>query len=703
MCDVSIIVPIYNGEKYLIKCLDSLSNQTLRNIEIICVNDGSTDDTGIILDKYSSKDSRIKVISTANNGQGFARNIALKEANGEYVAFVDSDDWIELNALELLFSNAKSNNLDLLFFQMVNYMDVSGNLVETDLYNHSCFDKNNIIDNVTFNYTDTKEFLFEIPVCPVSKLYKKEFLNSFDLKFPEGMFFEDNVFFYNVYFQCDKAGFLKKQLYYRRRHQDSVTQTFDEKKFDIIKAANGILDVFLFHGEYEIYKNDLINHTFSMILEWFNKSPLELCSKFYNLIKNDFKGFQELQNDFRSNLNDDFFMIFDLIVNNDYFLDFLSEYKLTNCDYIIFDNGKEYELNTESYFKYKTGLSKKYKLSVIIPIYNNETLIHRTLMSIENQTIGVGNIEVLMVDDASTDNTYETLKKYSNNYDGFKVIHIKKGTGSPGTPRNIGLKEASAKYVIFLDHDDLFEINALDILYNSIIESNSDVVYGTYVSIDVDLPTKIIYPNEQHGYFGCIEENERSIAFPPPSIWTKLFKKEFLLKNNILFPTILGEDAIFVSKVLINAKGIDYLWDSIICYHTLNEKSYTKNISYKYLIEGFVSEEYIYDFYKKMHHENYYEIRGEGILDFYLSQFMKSNLNNEEIIKIFPFLYSFVKNIDCFGLKPHVNELNKIIFNHIINNDIDAILKIKNPYNESNSTKRFKLKSILKRLIKKIK
>lgn len=463
------------------------------------------------------------------------------------------------------------------------------------------------------------------------------------------------------------------------------------------------MDVFLFHGEYEIYKNDLINHTFSMILEWFNKSPLELCSKFYNLIKNDFKGFQELQNDFRSNLNDDFFMIFDLIVNNDYFLDFLSEYKLTNCDYIIFDNGKEYELNTESYFKYKTGLSKKYKLSVIIPIYNNETLIHRTLMSIENQTIGVGNIEVLMVDDASTDNTYETLKKYSNNYDGFKVIHIKKGTGSPGTPRNIGLKEASAKYVIFLDHDDLFEINALDILYNSIIESNSDVVYGTYVSIDVDLPTKIIYPNEQHGYFGCIEENERSIAFPPPSIWTKLFKKEFLLKNNILFPTILGEDAIFVSKVLINAKGIDYLWDSIICYHTLNEKSYTKNISYKYLIEGFVSEEYIYDFYKKMHHENYYEIRGEGILDFYLSQFMKSNLNNEEIIKIFPFLYSFVKNIDCFGLKPHVNELNKIIFNHIINNDIDAILKIKNPYNESNSTKRFKLKSILKRLIKKIK
>ena len=122
MVDVSIIVPIYNGEKYLNQCLDSLSNQTLKNIEIICVNDGSTDKTSSILNTYSAKDNRFKIITTENHGQGSARNTALNEANGEYIAFIDADDWIELNSIELLYKNAKLNDLDMLFFQMVNYM-----------------------------------------------------------------------------------------------------------------------------------------------------------------------------------------------------------------------------------------------------------------------------------------------------------------------------------------------------------------------------------------------------------------------------------------------------------------------------------------------------------------------------------------------------------------------------------------------------
>ena len=90
-------------------------------------------------------------------------------------------------------------------------------------------------------------------------------------------------------------------------------------------------------------------------------------------------------------------------------------------------------------------------------------------MSIENQTIGISDIEVLMIDDCSSDNTYSIIKEYSNKYAGFKAIHIKQPTGSPGTPRNIGILESTSKFIIFLDHDDLFEINALSILYDSII------------------------------------------------------------------------------------------------------------------------------------------------------------------------------------------------------------------------------------------
>ena len=364
------------------------------------------------------------------------------------------------------------------------------------------------------------------------------------------------------------------------------------------------------------------------------------------------------------------------------------------------DNDKTYELRSDDYFKYKQNLdSHDYKISVIIPIYNNDNLIHRTLMPIENQTLGLDNIEILMVNDCSTDNTQNVINEYANNYPNFKAIHIKKGTGSPGTPRNIGLIEASSDYVIFLDHDDFFENNALELLYDSIIESNCDFVYGTYASVDKGIPTKIIFPREMHGHFKGLNENERSIAFPPPSIWTKLFKRDFLINNHILFPTILGEDAIFLSKVLIKTDNTCYLWDSIICYHVLSKKSYTNSLTYKYLLEGFTSEDYMYNLYNKIN-PNLYKIRAEGILDFYLTQFYKTNLSKNDLFKIFPVLFNFVERISLLGLTPHVTEINVILFNHILNKDIESIMKIKRIEYKTSRSKN--LKNIFKKIKKNI-
>lgn len=698
MVDVSVIVPVYNGEKYLNQCLDSISNQTLENIEIICINDGSSDNTSSILKKYSSKDNRFKIITTENRGQGCARNTALNEAVGKYISFVDADDWIESDSLELLYKKAESDNLDMVFFQMVNYMQLSDNFVSTDLYNIKSFENNAIDEHVTFNHNNTQKFLFEIPVGPVSKFYNRQFIESNNLRFPEGMYFEDNAFFYNAYFHCKKAGFLKKQLYYRRRHEESVTQTFDESKFDIVKAANEVLEVFANHSMYDVYKGDVINHTFSMLLEWFRKSPLNIRQKFYENIKYGFMGFSDLKKDFNENLNCEYKIIFSTVLDNNFYLDFLCDYKLKTTDYVIYNGKNEFLKGSDEYLEYKSTLMKKFKISVVIPIYNNERFIHRTLMSIENQSFGIENIEVLMVDDNSNDNTCEVIRQYCDKYEGFTSIHIKEGTGSPGTPRNIGLLESSSDYVIFLDHDDLFEIDALEKLYRTITENDCDFVYGTYASIDIDKPTKIVYPNEKHGYFESLWENKRSIAFPPPSIWTRLFKRDLLIDNNILFPTILGEDAVFISKVLFNAKGIYYLWDTLVCYHYLNLKSYTKNISYKYLIEGFTSEEYMFNLYNS-YDDDFYKIRGEGILDFYMSQFFKSNLSDEEIIKIFPAVYDFTKRLNSLGLTPHVSKENTILYDHILNKDVDAVIKFKKVKPPRN-LKRF-IKNIVKKILRK--
>lgn len=317
-----------------------------------------------------------------------------------------------------------------------------------------------------------------------------------------------------------------------------------------------------------------------------------------------------------------------------------------------------------------------YKISVIIPIFNNETLIHRTLMSIENQSFGIEHIEVLMVNDASTDNTKQIINEYVDRYPNFKAIHINNRTGSAGTPRNLGLKLASADYVIFLDHDDFFEIDALEKLYDKITEYECDFVYGTYVLINSEESIKFSYPNEIHGFFKNLEDNERSIIIPP-SIWTKLFKKEFLEKNNILFPSILGEDVIFVAKALKYANGVYYLWDDIICYYNLNESSYSSNCSYNYFVEGFMSEDYLYNLFNEWNQIQCYQIRGQGILNFYINRIISSDLSDNDITNLFPLFYRFCERLDKLNVEP-MYEKDKLVFEYIINNDLNGFLKFKN-------------------------
>ena len=121
MPKVSIIIPVFNAEKYLEKCLDSLVNQTLEDIEIICIDDGSTDNSLEILKTYEQKDKRIKVLQQTNKKQGAARNYGIREAIGEYIGFVDSDDWAELDMFEKLYNKAISTDSDITMCKVIDY------------------------------------------------------------------------------------------------------------------------------------------------------------------------------------------------------------------------------------------------------------------------------------------------------------------------------------------------------------------------------------------------------------------------------------------------------------------------------------------------------------------------------------------------------------------------------------------------------
>ncbi|MBQ9011405.1 MAG: glycosyltransferase family 2 protein, partial [Bacilli bacterium] len=181
MSKFSVIVPVYNGENYIKKCLDSLTVDTNSDVEIIIINDGSTDNSENIIKSYMDKFANIFLYTIVNHGQGYARNYGLSKANGEYVFFVDSDDYVAENIFKVVDDFLKKQSPDIILYD---YVAVSNN--GEKLFSKEFDFKNNK------NVTDI-EYLFSDP-GPWNKVYKKEFLDCINFKFPEGIIYEDYAY-----------------------------------------------------------------------------------------------------------------------------------------------------------------------------------------------------------------------------------------------------------------------------------------------------------------------------------------------------------------------------------------------------------------------------------------------------------------------------------------------------------------------------
>lgn len=231
MPKVSIIIPFNNVENYIEQCLDSVLRQTLADIEVILVNDYSTDKSSEIVKKYIEKDSRIKLLTLEERkGQGFARNRAIEIATGEYIGFVDSDDFIESNMFEELYNKAKANDTDITMCQVREYDDLNEKYITSDYYALEplvSFGEN------TFSAEDTKEQILDINVALWNKLYKRDYLIGIGEKFPEGFIYEDLPFFFGTYLPAKKINIVWKNLYsYRVNRKNSTMQQFNNKILD---------------------------------------------------------------------------------------------------------------------------------------------------------------------------------------------------------------------------------------------------------------------------------------------------------------------------------------------------------------------------------------------------------------------------------------------------------------------------------------
>lgn len=228
---ISVIIPVYNTAAYIGQCLDSVLGQTYSNIEVICVNDGSVDNSLEILESYAKRDQRVKVLTQKNQGQGEARNNGLKVATGEWVTYVDSDDYIALDTYEKA-SEGMLDDVDIIWYDLIGFTSKG----EKDHpYFHSSY---------TGKRKVTKQLILATNLYPVNKLWRKSMLDEHKAWFPAGLIYEDAYFYFTVAPYARHFYFVQERMYFYRQREGSTMNTFSPRGAEHLSIAELILKHF---------------------------------------------------------------------------------------------------------------------------------------------------------------------------------------------------------------------------------------------------------------------------------------------------------------------------------------------------------------------------------------------------------------------------------------------------------------------------
>ncbi|MBQ8751381.1 MAG: glycosyltransferase [Alphaproteobacteria bacterium] len=243
---ISVIIPIYNGEQYLTKCLESVINQTLKDIEIICINDGSTDNSLSVLQEYASKDDRIIIINKENEGQGIARNKGIEIAKGEYIGFVDPDDWIDINMYEKMYSQAILLSSEIVVCNLIKYQEYNNKLTKfhfhskaknsRQLINMDIETEKNIEKNI-YNKT-----LLISPCYSWNRIYKRTLLVNNNIYFSKLKCYEDCIFILKSNLFAKNISFIKNEFYYYRLRDTSTLRAYNNRHKDLFITIKELRD-----------------------------------------------------------------------------------------------------------------------------------------------------------------------------------------------------------------------------------------------------------------------------------------------------------------------------------------------------------------------------------------------------------------------------------------------------------------------------
>ena len=279
---ISIVIPVYNAEKYLTECLNSVVNQTMREIQIICVNDGSPDNSRTILQDYADRDPRIEIIDKPNGGQASARNAAFPNVKGKYTYFVDADDWLELNLCEKTYQKAEETNAEitLFFYHSYNPDRTVQNWHNNKARSISPCDKTSVEEKLP---------ILDLPSA-WCKIFRTDFLQINKITFPEGLVHDDTFVNWQAVTLAQKIAVVPERLYHYRHTPGSITlsisrQSGGDRALHMVPIYNKIQDFLIESGYYAAYHDTFISAKLGMWFGRYQILPASLKPRFAEMIR----------------------------------------------------------------------------------------------------------------------------------------------------------------------------------------------------------------------------------------------------------------------------------------------------------------------------------------------------------------------------------------------------------------------------------
>lgn len=513
---LSIIIPAYNCEKTIENCLSSILNRKVQglDVEILIVDDGSLDGTSKIVQNISKNDSRIKYIYQENTGAGAARNLGLRNITGDYVWFIDGDDEVSPNAVNIIKYELNKHAPEVLLFTYKLYDEAKNSFVSISKRDSNIF--NSIENEKQFSIKDHPELLEAISY-PWNKVYSVDYIEKSGLSFSETIVNNDIYFNVCALSLCKRMIKIDDALYTHaiNKVDGQLTQIFDERRLNLISVLQ--------ETEKKLRESKLDDESIFRFLSF----------KFNVLDWAIIRTSDEIRNTFINFLNEE-----------------LS--KLNAYEYLKISTSSLFTKNLRNQAQ-KIGIPKagreifgnKLMLSVIVPIYNVEPYLAECLQSIANQTLNSNSFEVIMVDDKSTDKSALIAEEFTKKYNNFRLIRLEENTpGGAGIPSNVGINASKGLYIGFVDSDDYIDPTMFEDMLMMALKEDSDICICDF-KIYYEKEKKTVESNDQKIWKKFIKtvvdkQNISTVKSQMLSLspvpWRKIYKKSFLDQNKIRYP-----------------------------------------------------------------------------------------------------------------------------------------------------------------------